>query len=100
MLFRSCFDIYSVSKHYQLQEQARYEIGRIQGLDEAQLDILVRNGYPSAQAIADAPVEEIADILEISDEAAAAVIDAADQVVSDLIMEEAERRKQGKPETD
>ena len=93
-------DIFSVSKHGQLQEQARFEISRIQGLDSGQIDILVRNGYPSAQSIADAPVEEIADILEISDEASAVVIEAADQVVSDLIMEEAERRKQGKGQVD
>jgi N utilization substance protein A len=88
-------DIFSVSKHNDLQEQARFEIGRIQELDDEQVEILVGSGFASAQSIADADAEEVASVLGIDDDAAARIVEGADRVVAELIMEEAERRRKG-----
>jgi len=91
-------DIYSVTKHSQMLEDARAEIARVGGLEDDQVDILVRSGFQSAQEIADADAAEIAGLLDVDDVAATAVLAAADKVVTDLIMEEAARRKEREEE--
>ena len=86
-------DIFSETKHAGMLDDARTEIARIQGLTEEQVDDLVRNGFQSAQEIADVEASEIVSILSVEAEEATAIVDAADEVVTALIMEEAERRK-------
>lgn len=88
-------DIYSETKHSDMLESARVELSRIEILDEELVDILVRSGFQSAQELADTEAAEVAAILEIDDEDAVKVIEAADEVVGRLIMEEAQRRKSG-----
>jgi N utilization substance protein A len=85
-------DIHSETKHMDMMDQARNEIGRIATIDEAQLEILIGSGFQSANEVADADVAEIAGILELEDTDAQSVIDGADAVVEALVMEEAERR--------
>ena len=85
-------DIYSESKHGEMLESARREIMRIDVLDDFQIDTLVRSGFQSAQEIADADAGEISAILDIDDEAAESIVQAADAVVEQLIMEEATAR--------
>ena len=88
-------DIHSDSKHQSQLDVSRNEIGRIQELSDEQVDYMVRNGFRSAQEIADADPAEIAQILDLSAEEAASIVEAADAVVAALIMEEAEHRKHG-----
>ena len=85
-------DIYSESKHGEMLESARREIMRIDVLDDFQIDTLVRSGFQSAQEIADADAGEISAILDIDDEGAESIVQAADAVVEQLIMEEATAR--------
>lgn len=85
-------DIHSETKHIEMIEQARNEIGRISTIDEGQLEILISSGFQSANEVADADLAEIAGILEIDDAAAQSVIDGADTVVEALVMEEAQQR--------
>ena len=85
-------DIYSESKHQQMLDDAREEIGRVTALDDLQVETLVRNGFQSAQELSDADVDEVGAILEIDDAAAALVIQGADAIVEQLIMEEAQKR--------
>ena len=86
-------DIFSESKHADMLDAARSELERIRGLDDHAVDTLLRAGFQNAQEIADADAEEIGSILDCDDADAAAIIAAADEVVGQLIMEEAERRK-------
>ncbi len=86
-------DIHSESKHGARMDQARDEIGRIQELDDDQVEHFVRSGFRSAQEIADADPAEIAGVLEVDEATARTLVEAADRVVAQLIMEEAERRK-------
>lgn len=88
-------DITAESKHEEQIETARLELARIAGLSDDQVFELLRYGFVAAQEVADADASEIGSILGLDPEGAAAVIDAADQVVEALIMEEAERRLDG-----
>ncbi|MFK7930460.1 MAG: transcription termination factor NusA, partial [Myxococcota bacterium] len=91
-------DIHSESKHMAQMDAARAEISRITALDETQVEYLVGAGFQSAQELADAEGAEVGSILGIEEEAAQAVVDGADAVVEQLIMEEAERRNAPEPE--
>lgn len=86
-------DIFSESKHSELLEVARAELSRVKALDDPMVDVLVRSGFQSAQELADTEEAEVAAILEVDEETAKAVVAAADDVVGELIMEEAARRK-------
>jgi N utilization substance protein A len=88
-------DIHSVSKHEQMLEDARSEILRIGGMEEEIADELIAAGFQSAQEVADAEAEEVASILGIPEDQAQDLVDAADELVGRLIMEEAARRKGG-----
>ncbi len=85
-------DITAESKHTQQLDGAYNELSRIQGLDDDMIEHLVRQGFLSAQELADAEVHEVAEMLDLSAEDATSLVEAADQVVESLIMEEAERR--------
>jgi len=91
-------DIYSEQKHSEMLDSARDELERITALDEQMVDVLLRSGFQSAQEVADAELEEIAGILDLDDDGARKVIESADEVVGQLIMEEAERRKDDGPD--
>ncbi|MCB9674821.1 MAG: transcription termination/antitermination protein NusA [Alphaproteobacteria bacterium] len=88
-------DIFSESKHQQMLDNARSEIERIAGLEDGDVDVLVRAGFQSAQELADSEASEVAAILEIDEDAAQGIIESADAVVEQLIMEESERRRTG-----
>jgi N utilization substance protein A len=86
-------DIYSESKHRSMLDDARHELSRVRGLNDEAVDTLLGNGFQSAQELADSDAEEVASILAIDTDAARAIVEAADQAVSELIMEEAQRRR-------
>jgi len=88
-------DIYSEQKHADMLDAARNELERVKVLDDALVDGLLRAGFQSAQEVADTEAEEIAGILEIELELATTIVDGADDIVGQLIMEEADRRRRG-----
>ena len=85
-------DIHSESKHNDLLDEARSELARIPILEPDQVEMLVRGGFQAAQELADSDVEEVSGFLKVDTEVAGKIIEAADQVVTDLIMEEAAKR--------
>jgi N utilization substance protein A len=87
-------DIHSETKNHQMLDDARSELGRNELLTEEQVEALVRGGFQNAQELADSDGEEIAGFLSVELEVAQQIVNAADGVVEQLIMEEAERRKQ------
>jgi transcription termination/antitermination protein NusA len=86
-------DIFSETKHAEMLDAARLELGRVTVLDEAMVDTLVRSGFQSAKELADAEGTEVAALLDIEAEVATSIVDGADEVVGLLIMEEAEARR-------
>ncbi len=85
-------DIFSETRHAELVEQATAELSRLPGVDEEGVDLLIRNGFRSAQELYDAEPYEIASILGIEEDDADVIIDEAEQVLDALILEESQRR--------
>ena len=85
-------DIESETKHQLKLNGVRSELGRVGVLDDDQVEILVRAGFRSAQELADTDPSEVASILDCDLDTAEAVVAGADEIVGQLIMEEADRR--------
>jgi N utilization substance protein A len=85
-------DIFSESRHGDMVDRAHGELERIAILKDGQVDELIRHGFRSAQELYDAEAYEISGILEISEDDADDVIDAAEDLLDLLIGEEAERK--------
>jgi N utilization substance protein A len=86
-------DIDSESRHAEKVDQAREELNRLQLLHDDQVDALIRHGFRSAQELYDAEPFEVANILNLDEADAERVIQEAERVLDELIMEEARRRK-------
>ncbi len=86
-------DIFSESRHAEMVRKAQAELGRIEILHDDQVDELIRHGFRSAQELFDAEAFEIAGILELSEEEAEEVIDAAEDLLNELIAEDAARKQ-------
>ena len=87
-------DIFSESRHGELNDQAFSELTRIEGLDEETVELLIRHGFRSAKDLSDAEAFEVASVLDVDEDAAASIIDKADGVLEQLIVEESERLAQ------
>ncbi len=86
-------DIYSESRHQEINDQARAELSRIEGVDEEGVEQLIRHGFRTAKELTDAEPYEVASILAVEEDAAAAIIAQADRVLEQLILEEAEQKR-------
>jgi N utilization substance protein A len=86
-------DINSETRHEQALDEARAELVRVEGLDDQLVEALIGTGFQSAQELADSEAAEVASILGVAPDVATAIVDGADKVVTDLIMEEAKRRQ-------
>ena len=87
-------DIISETRHTEMTQQARVELTRIEELDQENVEILIRHGFRSAQELADAEAYEVGQILGIEEADGEKIVNRAETVLDQLIMEEAERRKQ------
>jgi N utilization substance protein A len=88
-------DIFSETKHREMNEQAHNELSRVPSLAEDQVDFLIRHGFRSVREVADAEAYDLASILGVEESEAEAVIAAADETLDVLIAEETARRKAG-----
>ena len=86
-------DIYSESKHAEMNDQARQELARVDGLDEDQVETLIRHGFRRVSEVADAEAYEIAGILGVDDSEADDIVAAGERTLELLILEEAQRRR-------
>jgi N utilization substance protein A len=86
-------DIFSESKHAEMNDQARDELSRIEALDPDQVETLIRHGFRSCREVADAEPYEIAGILGLEDAEAEHVVASGERALEVLILEEAERRR-------
>lgn len=86
-------DIYSESKHAEMNDQARSELTRIESLTDDQVELLIRHGFRRVSEVADAEPYELAGILGLEEEEAEALIAEGERTLEVLILEDAERRK-------
>lgn len=87
-------DIYSETRHSELNELARAEFTRLQGVDADTIELLIRHGFRTVKDLTDAEPYELASILDVEEEDASALIAHADQVLDALILEDSQRKKQ------
>jgi N utilization substance protein A len=71
-------DIYSETRHAEMNEQARKDLGRLDLLGAERVNLLVRHGYRSMKALAEAEPFEVGSILGISEADAEAIINNAE----------------------
>lgn len=87
-------DIFSETRHAELVDNARAELARIEQLDEEGREDLIRHGFRSAQEVFDAEAFEIANILDIEEDEADEIIDAAEELLNVLIIEDRKRKEE------
>ena len=90
-------DIFSETRHAEVTASARSELSRLAALDEEAVELIIRHGYRTAQELYDAEAYEIGGILDIEDEDAEQIIEAAGAVLETLILEERERLASPEP---
>lgn len=81
-------DIFSESRHAEMNARARDELARVPALQPEQVEQLVRHGYRGAQSLSEADTYEVASILGIAEEDAEAILVAAEEVVEAIEDEE------------
>lgn len=91
-------DIFSESRHAELVSNARAELSRIRGVNQDQVEDLIRSGYRSVQEVFDAEAYDLADVLQIGDEQAEDLINRAEVALNELIAEDGRRRREPAPE--
>ena len=64
------------------------------GIDDDTLELLIRHGFRTAKSLSDAEAYEVSSILDIDEGEASGLIDRADSVLEQLIIEEAERKRE------
>jgi len=77
-------DIYSETRHAEMNDQARTELARLDGINVEQAEQLIRHGYRSAQAVSEAEPYEVASVLGISEEEAETLVVNAEDLVVEL----------------
>jgi N utilization substance protein A len=87
-------DIYSETRHSELNELARAEFARLDGVDADTIELLIRHGFRTVKDLTDAEPYELASILDVEEEEAASLINHADKVLDALIYEDSQRKKQ------
>jgi len=86
-------DIFAETRFAEMTDSAVDELSRIQGLDEEQVDLLIRHGFRQLKEVADAEAFELAGILGLDDEGGEAVLAAAETALDALILEEKAARE-------
>lgn len=86
-------DIFSDSRHTEMNDQAREELSRIDVLDAEHVELLIRHGFRKVSEVADAEAYEVAGILGIEESDGDQVVASAERALEQLILEDSERRK-------
>jgi transcription termination/antitermination protein NusA len=74
-------DIYSESRHAEMNEQARTDLTRLELLSTEHVQNLVRHGYRSMKALAEAEPFEVASILGVTEDEAENFVNAAEDLL-------------------
>ncbi len=87
-------DIHSETKIREMNDQAREQLARVDGLTEDHREILIRYGFRELKDVADAEIDDLVDTLAISEELAEKIIDAADDILTDELRAKYEREEE------
>ena len=87
-------DIHSETKIREMNEQAREDLARIEGLNEDHREILIRYGFRAIQDVGDAEPDDLMDTLGFTEEQALAVIEHADVLLTEELRKKYERQEE------
>ena len=85
-------DVYSESNYEQIVDDAMAQLSRIEGLSPEHMEILLSQRYHTVSQVYNEETAEIADLLEISEEAAQVIVDNAATALDQLTEEEKQER--------
>ena len=77
-------DIYSETRHVEINEQALEELSNLEPLEDEDIDLLIRHGYRTLNEVYDADPYEIAIILNLEEDDAEELCDLAGEVHDQL----------------
>jgi N utilization substance protein A len=81
-------DVYSESDYEKILDAAEAELSRIKDLSEEHMDVLLNNRYHTVMQVYDEETNELAYLLEISEEEAQVIIDNAATALDELTAED------------
>jgi transcription termination/antitermination protein NusA len=84
-------DIHSETKIREMNETARSELALLTELNEDHRELLIRYGFRSIEDVADSSVEDLSDTLAIAEELSSAVIDQADDILTERMRQKIAR---------
>ncbi|MCO4774285.1 MAG: transcription termination/antitermination protein NusA [Deltaproteobacteria bacterium] len=87
-------DIHSETKIREMNDEAREQLARVEGLTEDHRELLIRYGFRELKDVADAEADDLIDILAIDQALADTVIDQADDILTDELRAKYEREEE------
>jgi transcription termination/antitermination protein NusA len=84
-------DIHSETKIREMNEKAREDLARINGLTEEHRETLIRYGFRELRDVGDADPDDLMDTLGLDEAAAQAILDHADELLTDELRAKYER---------
>jgi N utilization substance protein A len=87
-------DIHSETRIKEMNEKARAELARLAELSDDNREILIRYGFRTTEDLADAEPEDLVDTLGISEELAQTIVDRADEILTERMRADIERREE------
>jgi len=87
-------DIHSETKIKEMNENARAQLARVDGLTEDHREILIRYGFRELKDVADAEASDLVDTLSIDEALAEQIIEAADEILTDELRAKYEREEE------
>ena len=87
-------DIHSETKIREMNEQAREDLARVEGLTEDFREILIRYGFRTIQDVGDADPDDLMDTLGLTEDQAQAIIDHADVLLTEELRKKYERQEE------
>jgi len=89
-------DIHSETRIQEMNETARESLAQLKSLSDVNREILIRYGFRELHDVADAEADELMDTLGIDADRANAIIDEADEVLTQARIAELERDEENK----
>ncbi|MBJ94610.1 MAG: transcription termination/antitermination protein NusA [Rickettsiales bacterium] len=87
-------DLHSETQVIEMNDKARSDLARVQNLSEDNREILIRYGFRRLEDIADSEPSDLAETLAIEEDRAQAIIDEADEILTEELRIKLERREE------
>ena len=87
-------DLHSETRIQEMNDRARSDLGRLESLLEDHREILIRYGFRTIEAVADADLEDLMDMLNLTEEQGTKVMDEADEILTEEMRQAIARQEE------